>query len=188
MAAVAHLSRDGRVVAVGKDHSQRTVGIGKGHVVETVGPPSLGVDAVGTGLNHCREVGNHQVVRVQSVALVVVGYVDGSVAGLATAVEVGSLVHVEHEVPHQYGAAVLQRGGNSHVLHVRNEACAEVAAIVPLAYRCLGEYQFLVWSLVVDDVEFVGRAAVVVVGRTYYQLRAFHIRSCSCGPRDIFWW
>ena len=121
-------------------------------------------------------MGNDVVMRVAGVGAVVRRIdVDGTEAGLATTVEVGTHVGVEHEVPDDDGLAHAVDRTQGHILHIGHQAGSEVATVVPGADGALGEDQRLLGSLRIDVDELVACSAVVMIGCACHQFRAFVI-------------
>ena len=102
------------------------------------------------------------IMRVESVRLIVVGNVNSSVTRLASSIEVRSTLHVEHKVPHDGRLAMLQYGVQRHIHHVVSQRGVKVPSIVPCSDGGFREDKLLVGIEVVDDVQLVAVAAIIV--------------------------
>ena len=73
-----------------------------------------------------------------------------SIAGGASAIQIGSAPSVEHQVPHHHGPAIAGSCGEHQIVHVSQQAGTQVAAVVPGAYAGFREDELLRGSLIVD--------------------------------------
>ena len=108
--------------------------------------------------------------RVASDGLIIHRDINSTKTSLATTIQVGAHVHIEHQVPYQHSLTPLVNSAQSNVLHILHKALREVTTIVPCANARLREDEFLVRSLGVDVGQLGVLAAVVVIGRSNYQL------------------
>ena len=94
-------------VGIVEYYSKRPIGILESRIGDPIIPPSFSTYMAGSRMNNCRQMADYIIMGVECVRFVVVGDVYGTIASLATSIQVGTPPHVEHEIPYDGSDAML---------------------------------------------------------------------------------
>ena len=71
--------------------------------------------------------------RVTRDGLIVHRDIYGAIAGLTASIEVRTHLHVEHQVPYEYGLTPLVDGAERDILHILHQTLRQVTTVIPSA-------------------------------------------------------